>query len=145
MATVNVYLTFNGQCEEAFNFYKSVFGGEFCYMGKFGDMPPQEGMPPLSEEDKKRVLHIGLPISAETFLFGCDNMQVNEKNTNFGNNFSITITPDSKEDADRFFNELSAGGQVWSPMEVMFWGDYFGAFTDKFGINWYVCYEPKQS
>lgn len=144
MATVNVYLTFNGNCEEAFNFYKSVFGGEFNYVGKYAEMPAQEGMPTLSDDDKNRLMHVGLPISKETMLFGCDNMKENENNTIAGNNFSIMVTAESKEDADRFFNGLSAGGQIWMPMKEEFWGDYFGAFTDKFGINWMISYElPK--
>lgn len=144
MTTINVYLTFNGNCEEAFNFYKSVFGGEFTYIGKFKDMPQQEGTPPLSDEDKNRVMHVGLPISQETILLGCDNMKENEANTIIGNNFSIMITPESKEEAGRFFNELSAGGQVWAPMKEEFWGDYFGAFADKFGINWMISYEMRK-
>ena len=140
MATVNVYLTFNGNCEEAFNFYKSVFGGEFTYIGRYGDMPAQEGMPPLSDEDKNRVMHVGLPVSSETILMGADNMKDNEKNTTFGNNFSIIVTAGGKEEADRFFNLLSKDGQIWMPMKEEFWGDYFGMFADKFGINWMISY-----
>jgi PhnB protein len=143
MATVNVYLTFNGNCEEAFNFYKSVFGGEFTYIGKYGEMPVQEGMPPLSDEDKKRIMHVGLPISAETMIMGCDNIKENEKNTAFGNNFSMIATASSKEEADRLFNALSVGGEVWMPMKEEFWGDYFGMFSDRFGINWMVSFATR--
>ena len=144
MAIVNIYLTFNGNCEEAFNFYQSVFGGEFSYISKFSYVEDMENTPSLSDEDKRRILHVALPISNETMLFGCDNIQANEKNTSFGNNFSVIITPNSKEEADIFFNNLSAGGKVDMPMQTMFWGDYFGQFTDKFGINWMVCYDMNQ-
>lgn len=140
MATVNVYLTFNGNCEEAFNFYKSVFGGEFNYIGRYHEIPLQEGMPRVSDEDKNRVMHVGLPISKETMLMGADNMKENESHTVFGNNFSIMVTPKSKAEADRFFDALSKGGRIWSPMKEEFWGDYFGMCADKFGINWMISY-----
>lgn len=138
MATVNVYLTFNGNCEEAFNFYKSVFGTEFNYIGRYGEMPLQEGMPLISDEDKNRIMHVGLPISKETMLMGADNMKENEKNTKFGNNFSIMVTAGSKKEADRLFSALSNGGKIWAPMKEEFWGDYFGMLADKFGINWMI-------
>lgn len=144
MAALNIYLTFNGNCEEAFNFYKSVFGGEFTYIGRYSQMPAQEGMPPLQDEDKNRVMHVGLPISKETMLMGCDNTKENEKLTTFGNNFSVIVTANSREEADRLFNALSAEGQIWMPMKEEFWGDYFGGFTDKFGINWMISYELPQ-
>ncbi|MCL2290536.1 MAG: VOC family protein [Bacteroidetes bacterium] len=143
MAKVNVYLTFNGNCEAAFNFYKSIFGGEFCYIGKWSDMPPQEGMPPLSEENRQRVMHVGLPISEETILLGCDNMKEHESYTTFGNNFSILLSANSKEEADKFFALLSEGGNVVMPMQEQFWGDYFGMCADKFGINWMVDFDKR--
>jgi len=144
MATVNVYLTFNGNCEEAFNFYKSIFGGEFNYVARYNEVPPQEEIPPLSEADKNRLMHIGLPISKETILMGADNMQINESQTTFGNNFSIMATVESKEEADRVFNALAAGGKITMALEDQFWGDYMGALADKFGVNWLVTYEPPQ-
>jgi len=143
MAKVNVYLSFNGNCEAAFNFYKSIFGGEFCYIGKWGEMPPQEGMPPLSEENKQRVMHVGLPISQETILLGCDNLKEHENHTTFGNNFSILVSANSKEEADTFFALLSEGGDVVMPMQEQFWGDYFGMCADKFGINWMIDFDMK--
>jgi PhnB protein len=136
MTTINVYLTFNGNCEDAFNFYKSVFGGEFANIGKFGEMPPQEGFE-MSENDKNRIMHVSLPISSETTLMGSDSSSYSGDAV-FGNNFSVSINTDSKEDADRFFNGLSAGGNVIMPMQDTFWGAYYGMFTDKFGINWMV-------
>ena len=141
MTTVNVYLTFKDNCEEAFNFYRSVFGGEFSYVGRFGDMPPQEGMPPVSEAEKNNIMHISLPISKETALMGSDTSEGYGSGVVVGNNCSVSINTDSKSEADRLFNQLSAGGKVTMPMEDTFWGSYFGMFTDKFGINWMVSFD----
>jgi PhnB protein len=144
MTLVNVYLNFDGNCEDAFNFYKSVFGGEFSYIGKYKDMPPQEGMPALTAEEGNKIMHVGLPISKETALMGSDAGGAWCGKVEQGNNFSISITADSKTEADRFFNGLSAGGNVTMPMNKTFWGDYFGMFTDKFGINWMVSFSEQQ-
>jgi len=145
MTTVNVYLTFNGNCEEAFNFYKSVFGGEFPYIGRFKDMPA-EGGKPVPAEDAEKIMHVSLPISKETMLMGSDTGGEWASNYSHGNNFSISISTDNKTEADRLFNGLSTGGQVTMPLNKTFWGEYFGMFTDKFGINWMVSFreEPKQ-
>lgn len=143
MTTVNIYLNFNGNCEEAFNFYKSVFGGEFPYIGKFKDMPPQEGMP-LSKEMGDRIMHISLPISKETMIMGSDTGGEWASSFQQGNNFSICINTGSKEEADRLFNGMSEGGKVTMPLANTFWGDYFGMFTDKFGINWMVSFNAAQ-
>lgn len=144
MTTVNIYLTFNGSCEEAFNFYKSVFGGEFSYLGRFKDMPDGVGKPVL-QEDLEKIMHVGLPISKETIIMGSDTGGEWSSSFSQGNNFSVSITTDSKENADKFFNGLSAGGQVTMSLNKTFWGEYFGMFTDKFGINWMVSFreEPK--
>lgn len=145
MATVNIYLTFNGNCEEAFRFYQSVFGGDFSYLGRFKEMPKEEeNCKPMDETDGDKIMHVTLPISKETCLMGSDT--VGEWTSHFkqGNNFSVSINADSKEDADKLFNALSTGGQVAMPMDQTFWGAYFGMFTDKFGINWMVNFdEPK--
>ncbi len=138
MTTVNVYLTFNGNCREAFEFYKSVFGGEFPYVGTFGEMPPQEGMPPVPESEKNNIMHISLPISKETMIMGSDTGGEWASNFSQGNNFSISINTDTKEEAKRIFDGLSAGGQVTMPLNETFWAPYFGMLTDKFGINWMV-------
>ncbi|AYD47533.1 VOC family protein [Arachidicoccus soli] len=146
MTTVNIYLTFNGTCKQAFDFYQSVFGGEFPYVGTFGEMPPQEGMPPISEEMKDKIMHITLPISKETCIMGSDAVDEWSKNVQVGNNFSISINTNTTEEADRIFNDLSAGGRVTMPMAKTFWGAYFGMFTDKFEINWMInCDLPTQS
>lgn len=141
MTTVNIYLTFDGNCKEAFEFYKSVFGGDFPYVGTFGEMPQHDGMPAINEEMKNRIMHITLPISKETCLMGSDTG--GEWATNFknGNNFSVSVNTDSIEEADRIFNGLSEGGKVTMPMAKTFWESYFGMFTDKFGINWMVNFE----
>jgi PhnB protein len=138
MTTVNVYLTFNGNCAEAFNFYKSVFGGEFQYIGKFRDMPPQEDSKPMSAEDGEKIMHVSLPISKETILMGSDTAGEWASGFSQGNNFSVSVNTDSKDGADRIYNGLSAGGHAVMPMNKTFWSEYFGMLTDKFGINWMV-------
>ncbi|HQV66456.1 MAG: VOC family protein [Saprospiraceae bacterium] len=140
MTTVNVYLNFDGQCEEAFSFYKSVFGGEFSYIGRFNEMPQDENIK-LSEADGNKIMHVSLPISAETNLFGSDTVGAWSPKLVQGNNYSISINASSKEEADRLFNGLSAGGQVTMPLENTFWGAYFGMFVDKYGINWMVNFD----
>ncbi|MGC1242553.1 MAG: VOC family protein [Chryseosolibacter sp.] len=144
MTTTNVYLTFNGNCEEAFNFYKSVFGGDFPYIGRFKDMPPNEGGEKPSAEAGEKIMHVSLPISKETMLMGSDTGGEWASNYTQGNNFSISINTDRKEEADRLFNGLSNGGNVTMPMNKTFWGDYFGMFADKFGINWMVSFNDQQ-
>lgn len=145
MALINPYLTFNGNCEEAFMFYKSIFGAEFTYMGRFGDMPAEGGATcPPSEADK--IMHVSLPISKETTLMGSDSSEAFGQATVIGNNISLSINAESRDEADRLFGGLSAGGKVTMPMDNTFWGAYFGMFTDKFGINWMVNFDeaPKQ-
>ncbi len=139
MATINPYLTFLGNCEEAFNHYKSIFGGEFDYVGRFSEMP-EDPKYTLSEEDKQKIMHISLPISKETRLMGSDTGGEWASKTTIGNNISISITAHTKAEADRLFNSLSTGGNVTMPIEDMFWGDYFGMCTDKFKINWMVSF-----
>ena len=142
MTIVNPYLNFSGNCEEAFNYYKSVFGGEFVYVGRYKDMPPQEGME-LSEEDKEKIMHISLPLSETNLLMGSDSGGDWASDIKEGNNISLSINTSSKADADRFFNSLSAGGKVSMPMSDTFWGDYFGMCRDKFGINWMISFNEK--
>ncbi len=143
MATVNVYLTFNGNCKEAFDFYKSVFGGEFPYAGTFGEMPSTEGKE-MPEADKDKIMHISLPISKETMLMGSDTGGEWAASYKQGNNFSISINAESREEADKLFGGLSAGGHIIMPMANTFWGAYFGMFADKFGINWMVNFDERQ-
>lgn len=140
MTTINTYLTFNGNCQEAFNFYKTVFGGEFAHVGKFKDMPEDPNFQ-ISDSDKEKIMHISLPISKETILMGSDTSGEWASNFNQGNNFSISINTDNKSDADRLFNELSVDGQIIMQMNKTFWGSYFGMFTDKFGVQWMVSFD----
>lgn len=142
MTTVNIYLTFNGNCEEAFKFYQSVFGGDFPYVGRYKDMPAGEGNP-IAAADREKIMHISLPISKETMLMGSDTGGEWASSYKEGNNFSISINTDSKESANKLFSGLSKGGMVALPMADTFWGDYFGMFTDKFGINWMVSFNNK--
>lgn len=141
MAVINPYLNFPGTCEEAFNFYKSVFGGDFTYVGRFGEMPPDPNFE-LPEEAKNLIMHISLPISKETVLMGSDTAGEWAPNLIVGNNTAVSITAASKEEADKLFNGLAAGGKITMPLENAFWGDYFGMLTDKFGINWMMSYNP---
>jgi PhnB protein len=117
-----------------------VFGGEFSYVGRYKDMPPQEGMPPLPDGMKDKIMHIGLPISAETTLLGSDTGGEWAPTLVAGNNFAVSIDTDSKENADRLFGGLSEDGTIMMPLAVTFWGSYFGMFTDKFGIGWMVSF-----
>ena len=137
MASVNPYINFKGNCEEAFNYYKSVFGGEFTTKDRFSDMPPQEGME-LSEADMNKIMHVSLPISKETMLMGSDVGGEWAKGIVVGTNITISITADSRDQADHFFKSLSEGGKVNMPMDLTFWGSYFGMCTDKFDINWMI-------
>jgi PhnB protein len=138
--SVNAYLTFDGNCEDAFNFYKSVFGGEFSYLGRFNEMPPQEGMPPMPAELGEKIMHVSLPLG-NTVLMGCDNGGDMGPKLVMGNNIALSINTTSKEEADRLFNGLAVGGNVIMPMTQTFWGAYFGMFTDKFGISWMISFE----
>lgn len=138
MTTVNIYMTFDGNCREAFDFYKSVFGGEFAYIGTFADMPPREGMPPVPESEKDRIMHVSLPVSKETALMGSDSSEIFEHATVVGDNISVSVTTNSMEEAERIFVGLSTGGKIIMPLEKTFWGAYYGILRDKFDINWMV-------
>ena len=143
MATINTYLNFNGNCEHAFNFYKSVFGGEFTFIGRFGEMPEGDGYT-VPEMDKNKIMHIGLPIG-NTILMGSDTGGDWAPTFVQGNNFSVSVTAESKEEADRIFAALSQGGKITMPLELTFWGDYFGMLTDQFGINWMVSFNEQEN
>jgi len=135
MAAVNSYLSFGGNCEEAFNFYKSVFGGEFAMFSRFGDM--DVGMP-MNDDEKSKVMHVALPIGG-TVLMGSDVPDAMGPIAP-GNAHSLAIEPDNEEDARRLFNGLSEGGTVTMPLDNAPWGALFGMFKDKFGFDWMVNY-----
>lgn len=143
MTTINPHLTFNGNCEAAFNFYKSVFGGEFPYVGKFKDMPENPEYQ-LTENDMEKIMHISLPISKETVLMGSDSSEAFGKASVVGNNFSISINTDTLEEAERLFSALSEGGQVTMPMNKTFWGSHFGMLIDPFQIQWMVSFSEEK-
>lgn len=137
MASVSTYLNFSRNTEEAFNFYKSVFGGEFFgEIRRMGDVPPSEDMPPLAEEDKNLVMHIELRILGLHTLMGTDAPESMGFHMNFGNNVYINLQPDTREETKKLFDGLSEGGNVTMELQDMFWGDYFGSCTDKYGVQW---------
>lgn len=137
MTKVNVYLLFDGNCEEAFNFYKSAFKTEFTMLSRFNEAPPQEGHPPVPEEDAEKILHVSLPIG-ENVLMGSDGGSSWSEFHKQGNNFSVSVTVDEREEVNRLYSALSEGGQVDMPVQDTFWGEYFGMLTDKFGVRWMV-------
>lgn len=142
MPKLNTYLNFDGKAEEAFNFYKSVFGGEFLgEVYKMGDSPGTEG---LSDEEKNRVMHIALPIG-DDLLMASDIVPSMGQQLIVGNNNYVSIFPDSREEADELFEKLSEGGIVEMPLEDQIWGDYYGRFTDKFGIGWMINYHQPEA
>lgn len=138
MTTINVYLTFEGNCEEAFNFYQSIFGGEFSSFNRFKEMPPQEGQPPLPAEMGEKIMHISLPISKETALMGSDTGGEWAANIVQGNNFTLSVNLKDVDEAKRIFEALSVGGKVTIPLAKTFWQAWYGMLTDAFGINWMV-------
>lgn len=137
MARVSTYLNFPRNTEEAFNFYKSVFGGEFDgEIARFSSVPPQEGQPPIAEADKNLVMHVALPILGGHMLMGTDAPESMGFHVAKGNNVYINLEPDTRGETKRLFDGLSAGGKVEMELQEMFWGDYFGSCTDKFGMQW---------
>jgi len=138
MSRVSTYLNFSRNTEEAFNFYKSVFGGEFQGNGiaRFKDMPSQEGAPSLPEEDKNLIMHVELALIGGHILMGTDATESMGFKVNIGNNVHISLEPDTKEETKKLFDSLSEGGIVTMELDDMFWGAYFGSCTDKFGVQW---------
>ena len=137
MAQINPYLNFPGNTEEAFNFYKSIFGGDFAMIQRFGDTP-EAGT--VAEADKNKLMHIALPIGGNV-LMATDAVGDMCTTLKSGNNISLSVSADSKEEADKIFNGLAAGGTVKMPMDNTFWGSYFGMVDDKFGVQWMVSFD----
>ncbi len=137
MKQINPYLNFNGNTEEAFNFYKSVFGGEFRMLMRFKDTPEADKIP---ADVRNQIMHVALPLGKDNVLMGTDAPESMGFGLKFGNNVHIAIHTESREEADKLFKGLSAGGNVQMPMTDMFWGDYYGAFTDKFGVQWMISF-----
>ena len=135
--TLNTYLFFNGNCREAFEFYRSVFGGEFVTLQTFGDGPADMQIP---DGEHARIMHVSYPIGT-SILMGSDVPSTSGHPVNTGNNFSISYLSGSREETDGLFAKLSEGGNVTMPLTDTFWGAYFGSCTDKFGINWQLNYD----
>lgn len=138
MTQVSIYLNFNGTTEEAFNYYKSVFGGEFEGNGmmRFGDIPPTEGMPPIPDADRNLVMHVSLPILDGFQLMGSDAPESMGFSIRQGNNIYINLMPPTRAETRRIFTALADGGSIEQELQDMFWGDYYGSCTDRFGIRW---------
>lgn len=142
--TINPYLNFKGNCLEAFTFYKSVFGGEFTYKSTFAEMPPNDACE-IAEEDKSKIMHITLPIGENGSIFGCDIIETKDHKYKQGNNFSISINPDSKEDTIRLFDAFAKNGHVIMPLEDTFWNAHFGLVVDQFGIAWMLHFQYEEA
>ena len=141
MIKINPYLNFPGNTEEAFNFYKKVFGGDFAGgIFRFKDTPDKDK---LSKQDQEKVMHVGLPVG-NNMLMATDALESMGFKLTFGNNFYLSVETEGKEEADRIFSSLSEGGNVQMPMKDEFWGAYFGMLTDKFGVQWMVSYTYPQ-
>lgn len=138
MARTSTYLNFNRHTEEAFNFYQTVFGGEFRNGGikRLGFVPLPEGVPPLSDEDKNLVMHVELEILGGHILMGTDAPESMGFKIDFGNNMHINLEPDTKDETQKLFDALSNGGVIIEELKMMFWGAYYGSCKDKFGVSW---------
>lgn len=141
MSAVSIYLNFNGETEAAFDFYKTVFGTEYTnpHM-RFGDIPPMEGAPEMSEADKNQIMHTQLPILGGQILMGSDAPESMGFKLIQGNNTYIMLMPDSREETKKLFDLLADGGTIEQEMQDMFWGDYYGSCKDKFGVQWMFNY-----
>ena len=140
MKTVNIYLNFKGNTEEAFNFYKSVFGGEFSLVMRFKDTSEASKMPP---EVQEKIMHIALPLKNGSVLMATDSLESMGQNLIEGNNYSICISPENMEEGETLFNALSKGGKVDLPYQKQFWGAWHGQLKDKFGIQWMIDFDAK--
>jgi len=142
MPTINPYLNFQGNAKEAFIFYQSIFSGEFIGgITRFSDTPEGDNLP---ENERDKVMHIALPIGDRNVIMGTDALESMNQTVEQGNNFFISIQPDNKEQADQYFNGLSDEAEIEMEMQDMFWGDYFGTLTDKFGIKWMVSFSENR-
>jgi PhnB protein len=143
MPQINPYIHFNGNAEEAFTFYKSVFGGEFANVSRFKEFSNPEH--PVSEKEADKIMHIALPIGKNSLLMGSDTPEFMGKHNENETRSKIAITAESKEEADRLFNGLSAGGKVEMPIGDSPWGSYFAMFRDKYGIEWMIDFDARRN
>ncbi|MBC7544295.1 MAG: VOC family protein [Candidatus Sericytochromatia bacterium] len=142
MFKANIYLNFNGNTEEAFDFYKSVFGGDYTALRRFRDIP--DG-PPLPSEVSDKIMHIALPLGENMMLMATDALELMGQQLTVGNNFYISLYPESEEEGHRLFAALSEGGKIEAEFLAMFWGAMFGSFADKFGVQWMFSFEPPKA
>jgi PhnB protein len=147
MAKINPYLNFSGNTEDAFNFYKSVFGGDFAALMRFRDAPAGEGCDGMqvAENELDKIMHIALPIGDGNVLMATDAIESMGQKLTEGNNFSIAVSAVSREEADRVFTGLADGGKVEMPLAEAFWGAYFGMLQDRFGVRWMIDYDAKNN
>lgn len=138
MISINPYLNFMGNTEEAMKFYRSVFGGEFTAFQRFSDSPGHEKMP---KKEQGMLMHVSLPMGKTNTLMATDTLESMGQTLTMGNNFSLAVNTESEAETDRLFHALSAGGKITMPLNKTFWGAYFGMCTDKFGIQWMLSYE----
>ena len=143
MALINPHINFNGNAEEAFTFYKSVFGGEFAKVIRFKDLASPEF--PVAEKEENKIMHIALPVGKNNMLMANDVPESMGRTNENENRSKIAISAESKEEADKLFNGLSAGGQIEGLIGESPWNTYFGCFRDKYGIEWIVEYDPKNT
>ena len=137
MPTVSTYLNFARSTEEAFNFYRSVFGTEFQgQVMRFGDLPPTPGQPPVNEDDRNLIMHMSLPILGGHMIMGTDAPESMGFKLVQGKNVYINLSPDTRAETDRLFNALAEGGRVEMALAEQFWGDYYGSLCDRFGVQW---------
>lgn len=142
MKAVNPYLNFPGTAEEAFNFYKSVFGGEFQMIQRFKETPEASK---FAESEQNKIMHISLPLGTGNILMASDISESMKDTVKLGNNFYIALSADSKEESEKIFNGLSSGGTIELPLQDTFWGAYFGMLKDKYGVKWMVSYDSNQN
>jgi PhnB protein len=143
MKLINPYLIFAGNAEEAFNFYKSVFGGEFAIVSRFKEMPPQPNVPAPGPDIENKIMHMSLPLKNGQVLMASDACNGYGPPVTIGNNIAICVHTESEAEGKDLFDKLSAGGKVGVPYDKMFWGDHFGQFTDKYEVNWQINYSDR--
>jgi len=142
MTTINIYLNFNGNTEEAFNFYKTVLGGEIVVIQRFKDTPEAGEISPA---DANKIMHISMTAGKNMMFMGTDSLESKGQKLVIGNNFHISVSTESEEETRKIFDGLSKGGKIDIPLDKMFWGAYFGICTDKFGVQWMVSYDAQRN
>ncbi len=141
MASLHAYLNFNGNCEEAFKFYQTVFDTRLLAVYRFGEMPANDAMPPVSDEDKQKIMHTALKINDNTLLMGSDCIEAFGQKATYGTGTALMLDVQSIDEAEKLYNSLSQGGEIEMPLAEQDWAERYAAFRDKFGIGWMINYE----